>query len=627
MYLKKTVALLICITTLFPFLQSKEKHVNREPVTLADLETSIKQVMKNHNVPAAGIAMISPDGTEWVKAFGKADVENNINATPETIFRMGSVSKLVTSLAVLKLVEEGKLSLKDKIKDLVPDLKFHNPWKNNHPILVEHLLEHTTGWCTWKFAEYANNDPKPLTIKEALDMYPDSRTSKWIPGTRHHYSNSGHTVAAYIIEKITGLSFEDFVDRNLFRPMKADSMTFLQSDKYKMYGAQLYENGKRSGYYHVCMRPPAALNASVNDMKQLIKFFINRGTISKKRIITSLSLDRMEQSVTLPTSDSGMLLYGLGNAPSPYKKFIYRSHGGSVPGANSEFGYLPEHKAGYAAMITIKNPEAINEIVRLIRFFQTQNLKPHLPEHKRTEYKADMDISGYYTTLIPKLEFYTPLSRLKGVRKIWHKDGRYFKSDLFKKHISEYVPEKNGLFRSLKTGRIELAVVKDQLEGRIIHQREHTLYKVSSLSLYTYLTLLMLWLTVLIFTPFTALIRAIIFLFTKKRNRTALLINTLPLVTSIFIYIFILPFVFLTGTNSDFLRLMGTVNTGSILFMISSFCFLIFSVWSLYYIFKNRTTEMSRIFYWHSALSTVIHFTVAIIMLINGYIGIQVWNW
>ena len=69
---------------------------------------------------------------------------------------------MFVSLAILKLQEEGRISLKDKVRDLVPEIEFKNPWEETSPILVGHLLEHTSGWDDVHFTEYANNDPKPL---------------------------------------------------------------------------------------------------------------------------------------------------------------------------------------------------------------------------------------------------------------------------------------------------------------------------------------------------------------------------------------------------------------------------------------------------------------------------------
>ncbi|MCF0049180.1 beta-lactamase family protein [Dyadobacter sp. LJ53] len=138
----------------------------KQPETIKELHTAIQKVLKETGTPAVGLALAQGDSILWVTGLGKANLEKNWNANEKTMFRIGSVSKMFTSLAILKLQEEGRISLKDKVRDLVPDVAFVNPWEKNAPILVEHLLEHTTGWDDLHLADYAMNDPE-LTLKQA----------------------------------------------------------------------------------------------------------------------------------------------------------------------------------------------------------------------------------------------------------------------------------------------------------------------------------------------------------------------------------------------------------------------------------------------------------------------------
>ena len=103
---------------------------------------------------------------------------------------------MFVGLAVLKLIEESKLSLNDKLSDLVPEIEYKNQWQATHPIKLVHLLEHTTGWDASHMPEYNHNISQPVTLKEGLDYHPHSRQSKWIPGSRMGYSNAGTAAAA-----------------------------------------------------------------------------------------------------------------------------------------------------------------------------------------------------------------------------------------------------------------------------------------------------------------------------------------------------------------------------------------------------------------------------------------------
>src|SRR5690606_36470082 len=139
------------------------------PKTISELQTAIEKVLKDSGTPAVGLAMVQGDSTIWVAGLGKANIEKDVEATEKTMFRIGSTSKMFVSLAILKLQEEGKINLKDRVHDLIPEIGFENPWRGTSPILVEHLLEHTTGWDDMHLTEYALNDPG-LSLKEGLDF-------------------------------------------------------------------------------------------------------------------------------------------------------------------------------------------------------------------------------------------------------------------------------------------------------------------------------------------------------------------------------------------------------------------------------------------------------------------------
>jgi CubicO group peptidase (beta-lactamase class C family) len=127
----------------------------------------------------------------------------------------------LASLSVLKLQHESRLSLNDTVRSRAPDVAFSNPWEATDPVRLVHVLEHTAGFDDVLLCEYASNDPTPLTLAEGLALHPASRTSRWRPGTRVSYSNSGPAVAAYVVEKVSGMRFEDYVTEQWFRPCSA----------------------------------------------------------------------------------------------------------------------------------------------------------------------------------------------------------------------------------------------------------------------------------------------------------------------------------------------------------------------------------------------------------------------
>ena len=623
----KTIPVLVFLLSIFNGSKCLAQEVvdDNKPQTLNELETSIQKLLKETKTPGAGVALVSGDETIWLEGIGKADIENNIDVNENTMFRLGSISKMYVALAILKLQEEGRLSLKDKIRDLIPEIKFNNPWEDTNPIRIENLLEHTAGWDYWHFAELGSNDPKPKTLKEALDYYPKSRTSKFIPGTRIRYSNVGTSVAAYIVEKVSGMTFEDYIDQYFFNPMGMENMTFLQTEQYKKTGAKLYENGKKLNYLHGLYRPSLALNGSPKDMVKMIQFFINRGKINNNQLISDSSLQRMERSESMPILSKLELYrrYGLSNSGSYYHGFLYYGHSGSVPGGNADFAYLPEYNMGYALMINGGDEDTVNKIAGLIKYYQTKDLKQKPVVVDSKKYKITIDPTGYYTIINPKIELIGFIERIKNVRKAWIKsDTIYIKRLLDGDSTEKYIPAGNNEFRSVETKQIALVLINDPLEGYTIGVN---LKKISPLWAYFLVSLFIAFPIILISTVIFGILWILVYLFGKNKNKTALWVCFWPLITDFFIFVVALSILLTAQTRSDYFQLFGTANIISVLILICSICYALASGWSVFYIFRNRGVKMSRVFYFHSVLAAILNFVFMLYFLSNGLIGIPTW--
>src|SRR5688500_13164351 len=117
-----------------------------EDPALSVLKSSIEKILIVTNSPGAGIAIVTKDGPVWVSGLGKANIEKNVVADEHTLFRIASISKMFVALSILKLEEQGKLTLEDEVRSHVPEIAFENRWEDTDPVRIVHLLEHTTGW-------------------------------------------------------------------------------------------------------------------------------------------------------------------------------------------------------------------------------------------------------------------------------------------------------------------------------------------------------------------------------------------------------------------------------------------------------------------------------------------------
>jgi CubicO group peptidase (beta-lactamase class C family) len=451
--------------------------------SLDDLQRQLEKILNDTRTPSASVAIVHRDGPEYVAGLGSAN--------PETLFRIGSVSKGFVSLAVLHLVDQGKISLNDSIRTLAPEVWFENPWEKTDPVRVVHLLEHTTGWDDIHLREYAK-DARDMRLRDALDFDHHSRVSRWRPGTRVAYSNSGPAVAAYIVEKITGQRFEDFVEQNLFRPIGMKTATYFQPAVGAM----------PSPYWHMLFRPSGAINASANDMAKYVQFHLNRGAV-----------DRVEVPSSSWAARAGLrTVHALGNVAVVEDGFVYHGHDGAVIGGLAQMWYMPEYDVGYFYAINSEN-EAASELMGLaIRAYITRNLqKPPLPPVQQLSSEANA-YAGWYEPASPQLELTHFLDRFTGLTRISFRDGNLIFDSRDRSDWS-FVPVSDTLFRFVpRTYPADpiptLALLPPTDEGLFLQFRTNTLKRVPGwlviLQAVLVVYVLAASLSILIYAPFWA---------------------------------------------------------------------------------------------------------------------------
>src|SRR5262249_23267718 len=116
------------------------------PKTIEELDKRLAERFAKDGIPGAAVAVVENGQIVFAKGYGVADKAKNTPVTPDTIFRAASISKSFTGIAVMTAVQDGKLALDGRVKDLAPEVKFVNPWEDTDPLRLVHLVEHTTGW-------------------------------------------------------------------------------------------------------------------------------------------------------------------------------------------------------------------------------------------------------------------------------------------------------------------------------------------------------------------------------------------------------------------------------------------------------------------------------------------------
>jgi len=282
-------------------------------------------------LPGVVVGVVSDQQLVWSKGFGYADVAAKRPMTPATRFRMASNSKLFTAIAIMQLREEEKLRLDDPVAQYLPWFKTQPAGSDDGPITIEQLLSHSSGlqreagdhWVSFNFP----------TAKELEQLYSE-RQAAFAPSTRWKYSNLSFAVAGRVVEKVSGKSWADYVQHNIFNPlgMTASSVDKNVPELSVPYGRRM-PDGSREVLPFVDSRGMAAatgLTSNVDDMAKFMSAQFRRGPRGGSQIVSSGSWREMLRVRSVEEDwKSGS---GLGFDVKRVKDRTYVGHGGGYPG-------------------------------------------------------------------------------------------------------------------------------------------------------------------------------------------------------------------------------------------------------------------------------------------------------
>jgi len=415
------------------------------------LDEAINKIRLKQNVAAAAYIIVSKNRVLHSAAFGISNRETQQAVNLDTVFRIGSITKSFTSLALLKLQEQGKLSLEDKLKHLVSDAPLNNPWHKTHPVSIAQLLEHTAGLSDLTKEEFDYVGPKTfnktgaeqqktLSLRQGLYFNAQARKSLWPPGLHKSYSNAGAGYAAFILEKITGETYESYVQKHLFKPLLMKHASFTLNEDTKQHLATGYDTDGDTviPYWHMIMRPFGAINTTPNEMSHFVQMLLNDGKFQEKTIFQKNSIKRMETPhTTLAASIDLFFGYGLGSDQHIHNGFVFYGHSGDADGYLARFAYNRDTGKGYFLVINAYNYRAINSIETQIEDYITSgHKKPTLPLEAKIKLSDLKRYTGKYQAVTHRFPWKTSAQKLQNKLEIT------LKNNTLQIKMPEHIPRK-----------------------------------------------------------------------------------------------------------------------------------------------------------------------------------------
>ena len=303
--------------------------------TLSEKADALLSGLIQTNDPGVAVLVAQDGKILFEKGYGLADLEHHVPVTPQTTFRIASVTKQFTAAAILKLQEEGKLSVNDKLSKYIPD------FPRGDEVTLRQLLNHTSG-----IHDYIRDPPPIATTTEAILEEIEKYPYDFDPGTKWNYDDSGYLLLGYIMEKVSGQTYGDFLHENFFQPLGMTNTAVYREHfdlQQEALGYSLGTNGfERANWPGVDEEPlwfggDGALYSTVEDLYRWNEGIFNRRVLDAASLKAAFTPVAMEAGQL--NSGNG---YGFGWFVGRYRGLRDISHGGGIPGFSSLLLRLPD---------------------------------------------------------------------------------------------------------------------------------------------------------------------------------------------------------------------------------------------------------------------------------------------
>lgn len=302
-------------------------------------DSLIQKGLTDKQIPGIALVIVKGDSIH-ISARGLANVERQLPADTTTLFQLGSVGKLFTAIAVLQQVEVGTLSLTEDVNSYLSDFKVRPPGR---PLTLFDLLTHTPGLNDRIIGYMARSEKDVTSLSDHLSVY--FPTSFQPPGEEINYSNYGYALAGHLVERVTGLTFADYVQQRILKPLGMNSTTYVLPDDYAT--RDTYASGYRTRDSFEFVKsfprhatPAGSILSTAPDMAKLLREFIS----PTGRILRDSSMAKLQQRQF--SNHKKLMGYTLGMEEQHILGNQGIGKGGSVPGFLSAFVLFPQQQLG-----------------------------------------------------------------------------------------------------------------------------------------------------------------------------------------------------------------------------------------------------------------------------------------
>ena len=360
------------------------------------LSQIIERELADKGIPSLAIAITDDEQVLWAQAFGTSDAVAETPATVNSIYRVGSVSKLFTDIAVMRLVEQGELDLDAPVNDYIPEFQPENSYGD--PITLRQLMSHRSGLVREPPVGHYFDPEEPTLAETVASLNNTALVLK--PGEKTKYSNAGIAVVGYVLERTQRRPFVEYLQEELLRPLGMNSSSFVASREVNarrahaiMWGYDRREFAAPT--FELGTAPAGSMYTTVLDLSLFSQALLQPGKVVQAETLREMWTPQFAR-------DGATEGFGLGFLVSQLEGHKTVSHGGAIYGYSTEWSLMPDEKLG---VVAVASKDVTNSLVEKIvtytqRCLLAQKANEPLPEWKTSSpVGADRasELAGKYT--------------------------------------------------------------------------------------------------------------------------------------------------------------------------------------------------------------------------------------
>ena len=329
--------------------------------------------------PGCALAVIKDSRIIYERGYGMADLDHNVPITPATVFHVASMSKQFTAASILLLAQEGKLSLDDPVRKYIPELPDFGT-----PVTIRQLIHHTSGlrdqWDLLGLAGWRYSLDL-ITDDDVLSVISHQKDLNFAPGSKHLYSNTGYTLLAQIVKRVSGQSFREFTTARIFEPLNMKSTHFRDDHaeiiKNMAYGYEPEKDTYRISITNFDTVGATSLLTTVEDLAHWDENFYNPavgGTALIRQMLERGKLNNGEQ-----------LDYASGLVIGTYRGLATVDHGGADAGYRSDMIRFPDQRFSVACLCNLSSANPSDLARKVAEIYLGKEMKPAEPHRADAE--------------------------------------------------------------------------------------------------------------------------------------------------------------------------------------------------------------------------------------------------